>query len=157
MIYTTLANKILQLITGKSNSITGTGKCYLGLSSTTPNDNGGNFTEPSAATYPSYARIQLNIKEAMAYTDMFGTVAAGAVSNDKEFVSPECKEDGGWPTFTHFGIFDTPTGGTPLAGDVLRDPDGVAGADGLLPEKSMTVAKNQVAVFRIGTVQLTLK
>lgn len=157
MISTPEANKILQLFTGKIKSITGTGKCYLGLSSTTPTAAGGNFTEPAPATYPSYARVQLNINEAMTYTDLWGAVADGIVTNAKEITTAECKETGGWPTFTHFGIFDAETGGTPKMWDLLTDPDGEPDEDGVYPAKELTVGLNHVGVFRIGTLRLTLK
>lgn len=156
MITTPNANLIWQLYTGKIKSISGTGKCYLGFSSTTPNDDGSNFTEPDSSTYPSYSRIQLNIYEAMTYTDKWGTVSNGAVSNAEEIVSSECQETDGWPEFTHFGIFGAETGGTPLAFDLLTDPDGEADEDGKYPAKTLTVAQNNVAVFRIGALQLKL-
>ena len=150
------ANKIWELYTGKSTQITGTGKCYLGFSSTKPNADGSNFTEPDPAIYPSYARIQMNINEAMEWTDIWGAVAEGKVANAKEFTSTECKEEDGWPTFTHFGIFGQEEGGVPLATDFLTDPDGEPDENGIYPAKSLTVAKNHVAVFRVGTLQLKL-
>lgn len=174
MIHTAFANKCLQLATAKATFdesreqciITGTGFCYLGLSATEAdsegnrviNADGSNFNEPDATTYPSYERIQMSVAEALEYTDVWGTVANGVVSNIKEFTSRECTEDSGWPEFYHFGIFEDKTGGYPLMSGVLRDPDGEADAEtGLLPEKSLTVAKNRVAVFRAGMLQLTLK
>lgn len=157
MIHTHFANKILQFATAKVVNLEGTGKCYLGFSSTTPNTDGSNFTEPSSASYPSYERIQLSIAEALEWTDKWGSVANGVVSNAEEFTSRECLEEGGWPEFTHFGLFDCKTGGTPLVSDLLRDPDGEIDAEtGLYPEKSLTVALNKVAVFRAGTLQLTI-
>ena len=156
MITTSYSDKIWELFTGKTRNITGTGKCYLGFSTTVPNNDGSNFSEPDPSTYPSYARIQLNINEAMAYTDLWGDVADGMVSNAKEFTSAECKEEGGWETFTHFGIFDCPTGGVPVAFDLLTDPDGTPDADGRYPAKTLTVECNHVAVFRIGALQLKL-
>lgn len=157
MIVTPQANKVLELYTGKIKSITGTGLCYIGFSSTTPNDDGSNFTEPSPVAYPSYRRELLNVKEGMPYADYFTDVVNGAVSNAKEFCSAECKESGGWPTFTHFGLFDAETGGNMLAFDLLRDPEGVPDSNGLYPAKALTVTLNHVAVFRIGTLQLSLK
>ncbi len=156
MITTANRNKIWQLYTGKIKNIAGTGKCYLGFSTTTPTASGSNFSEPSKATNPSYARVQLNINDAMEYTDKFGTVSEGAVSNSKEITTPECKEEAGWGTFTHFGIFDVETGGTPLAFDLLTDPDGEPDEDGRYPAKPLTIEVNHVGVFRIGTLQLKL-
>lgn len=158
MIHTTFANKCLQLATAKITSISGAGLCYLGFSSTAPMKSGSNFTEPSSATYPSYERIQLAVTSALTYTDMWGAISNGVVANAKEFVSRECTEENGWPTFSHFGIFDCKTGGTPIISGVLRDPSGTPDATtGLLPEKTMKVDKGEVAVFREGTLQLTFE
>ena len=173
MIHTYLANKVLQLITAKAPysentglcSITGTGFCYLGLSATEPDAegkrvlkaDGSNFNEPDPILYPSYERIQVSVAEALNYTDKFGDVANGTVSNAQEFTSRECLEEGGYPTFYHFGLFDSKTGGNLMVSDVLRDPDGVPDENGLYPEKELTVAKGKVAVFRAGALQLTLK
>lgn len=155
MLHTTYANKFLQLATAKVKTLTFTGKCYLGLSSTAPNQDGSNFTEP---TDSCYERIQLSITEALNYTDVFGTVANGIVQNTKEFTSREWTVEGGSPTFSHFGIFDAPTGGTPIFSDPMRDPDGTPDeTTGLYPETTMTIDYGKCAVFRAGMLQLTLK
>ena len=157
MIYTPFANKIMQLIAAKSKTLSGTGFCYLGFSSTTPNDDGSNFTEPDASTYPSYERIQLNVYTAMPYADVFGTVADGMVTNAAEFTTKKCQEEGGWPAFTHFGIFDSETATTPIAGDWITDPDGEVDEDGNYPHKTLTVPYGEVAIFEAGTLRLGLK
>lgn len=157
MIHTSFANEVLKLATAKVAKLEGTGKCYLGFSTTAPNKDGSNFNEPDPTIYPSYERIQLSIAEALEYTDKWGTVADGVVSNTEEFTSRECMEEGGWPEFSHFGIFNCKTGGTPIASDVLRDPDGEIDAEtGLYPEKTLVVGFERVAVFREGTLQLRL-
>lgn len=158
MIFNYLANKCLTLATAKADEITGTGKCYLGLSTTAPKADGTNITEPNPEQYPSYERIQMSIRTALAYTDKWGEINNGVVSNAQEFTSRECLEAGGWPTFSHFIIYDSQTGGNALMGDVLRDPDGTPDeTTGLYPEKTLTVAMGKVAVFRAGTLQLQLK
>lgn len=159
MISVALANDILKLITAKATKLatTGSGLCYLGFSSEDPGTSGANFTEPASATYPSYARIQLNVNEAMQYTDKWGTVADKKVSLLEEITSSECLEDGGWPTFTHFGIFNGKTGGTLLAWDLLTDPDGEPDEDGQYPAKTLKVNKGEVAVFRTDSLMLTFK
>lgn len=153
MINVNLRNDLLSLITGKSKSITGSGFCYLGLSTSTPNADGSNFKEPTAA---SYARVQLNVNSAMQYTDVFGIVSDGTVTNVEEICTHECLEEEGWGEFTHFGIFGQETGGTPLAFDLLTDPDGEPDENGVYPAKTLTITKNKVAVFRKGTLQLKL-
>ena len=162
MITTSFRNKILRLMTAQEKKIETSGKCYLGFSTTTPNEAGGNFTEPSAAANPSYKRVQLNINvdssgTVMTYTNLWGEVSDGAVSNAKEISTPECREADGWGTFTHFGIFETETGGTPILFDLLTDPDGSPDEDGIYPAKPLTVTEGHVATFAIGSLRLMLK
>lgn len=163
MISVELANKILNFIIGHSASLgSNSGECFLGFSTKDPGSSGSNFSEPSTSQYPSYARIQLNIEKASEYTNKWGTVSNKEVSLAEEIVSPECLENGGWPTFTHFGIFNTKTVGsapatTLLAWDLLTDPDGTPDSYGQYPAKPLTVGKNEVAVFRTGSLKLTFK
>ena len=161
MISVELANDILSFITAKSKSLsnTGSGACYLGFSSEDPGADGKNFTEPNKATYPSYARIQLNINSAQEYTDEWGPVDNKSVELLNEIVSAECLEESGWPTFTHFGIFNSkePHSGTLLAWDLLTDPDGSPDENGQYPAKTLSVGLNEVAVFRTGSLKLSFK
>lgn len=154
MIHTYLANEILNLAAAQITHISGTGECYLGFSSSAPNADGSNFSEPASS---SYERIRLAVTEALKYTNKWTAVKNGTVSNIEEFTSRECLDAGGWPEFTHFGIFDAKEGGHLLFSDLLRDPDGEIDPEtGLYPVKTMKVNKNEVAVFREGMLQLTL-
>lgn len=159
MINVSIANSLLEYFTAKTStfSLSGGGECYLGFSSSTPANDGSGFTEPDSATYPSYERIQLHILKATEYTNVFGEVKNGEVTNELEFTTRECQEESGWPTFTHFGIFLNKEGGSPVAWDWLTDPDGVEDENGNYPKKSLTVAVNNVAVFRKGTLRLKFK
>lgn len=163
MISVDLANKMLNYIIGFSADLkTSTGKCYLGFSTKDPGEDGAAFSEPSTTAYPSYARIQLNITAAAEYTNKWGPVANKEVSLAEEIVSPECLEEGGWPTFTHFGIFNEKNVGsvnatTLLAWDLLTDPEGVPDENGQYPAKPLTVKKNEVAVFRTDSLKLMFK
>ena len=161
MVFDNFANKCLSLIAAKSDSIIGTGKCYLGFSTTVPNSDGTNIAEPAQSDYPSYKRIKLNTSGSL---DKWGSVDNGIVSNMYELVSNEAlegedgDENNGWPEFVWFVIFDDETEGNPLVGDVLRDPNGIVDdVTGLLPEQKLKVNKNRVAVFQANTLQLTLK
>lgn len=164
MISTNLANNILKYITAKEKNIpdSGAGLCYLGFSTQDPGADGSGFKEPGAAVYPSYARIQLNVYSAKEYTDQWDDVKDKSVELKYEIVSSECLEEGGWPTFTHFGIFNSKTVGsnnstTLLAWDLLTDPDGTPDEYGQYPAKTLKVNKNEVAVFRTGSLKLTFK
>lgn len=157
MIYTPYVNQIINLIAAKTKTMTGSGFCYLGFSSTTPNDDGSNFTEPDATTYPSYARIQLNVYSAMPYADVFGTAADGRISNIKELVTTQCKEESGWPDLTHWGIFTTETASTPILGDWICDPEGEVDDEGNYPHKTLTVPYKEVGIIGAGAVIIGVK
>lgn len=163
MISVKLANTILNYIIGFTSSLgSSSGQCFLGFSTQDPGDDGSAFAEPDPAAYPSYARIQLNIASASEYTNKWGTVANKQVSLLEEIVSSECLEEGGWPTFTHFGIFNEKAVGssnstTLLAWDLLTDPDGEPDEYGQYPAKPLTVGLNEVAVFRTDSLKLTFK
>lgn len=74
---------------------------YIGLSSTAPNADGGNVTEPSANA--SYARVKL---------ETLGEPTDGVITNTAAIFFQESTED--WGTMTHVVIFDGPTGGNLL-------------------------------------------
>lgn len=80
---------------------------YLGLSTTTPNDDGTGFTEPSGG---SYARVAVtnNTTNFPAATLVLGTTTKtnGAAFT---FVNPT----GNWGLITHYGWFTAASGGTP--------------------------------------------
>lgn len=150
MITTTNANNILRLYFGQATAITGSGKCYLGLSTTTPAADGSNFTEPATST--GYARVQINIKEAEQYTNLMGTPESGAITNIKEITFPEAISEGGFGTVTHFGVFGEKTGGIPLYVHALTAPN--PDATGSYPAQPVNVDKGEVLLFRQGALSL---
>lgn len=97
---------------------------YIGLSTSTPNDAGGNFTEPSGNNYSRLATTAAD----------WSAASAGAKTNSAAFEMPEAS--GSWGTITHVGLFEASSGGTPIlwaalaasraitTGDVLRIPAG---------------------------------
>ena len=169
MITTYLADQILNLIIAKSGGVSTeysgtttnpTFECWLGFSTTAPNIDGTNFTEPDTTACPSYGRVRLHVNEtggdSSKWTNKWGTVANATVENIDEVVTNECLEDDGWGEFTHFGIFTKEKGGTLLAYDLLTDPDGIPDENGRYPAKTLVMEKNHVAVFRAGTLKLSL-
>ena len=68
---------------------------YIGLSTTAPDENGGNVTEPSKAA--GYSRKQLN---------MMGAASDGQIENLEIIFMGESLGDG-WGTVTHFFISKT--------------------------------------------------
>lgn len=105
------------------------GQLYVGLSSTAPARDGTGFTEPSDSVY---TRVGL--------TGM-GAPADGAVTNTAQIDFPESAAD--WGVMTHFGIFDSQTGGNLLMYGVLSP--------------SRTVEEATVMSFKAGTLELSMR
>lgn len=83
------------------------GTWYVGLSLTTPNDDGTNFTEPSGG---SYARKAVT-NNTTNFPDAVTTSGVTTKTNGAKitFNNPTAT----WGLVTHYGIFTTSTGGTP--------------------------------------------
>lgn len=105
---------------------------WLGLSTTTPSDDGTNFTEPSGNGYarPPFANNKTT----------WTTAAAGALSNAIEMAFAAAT--GPWGTCTYFGIFDAVTGGNLLAYGILGTPK--------------TIDDGDTPKFAIGDLDITL-
>lgn len=71
---------------------------YIGFSTTTPTDAGGNFTEPSGNNYSRIATTAADWSAAS------GTAPA-VKTNTAALTTPVAS--GSWGTLTHFGIFDS--------------------------------------------------
>lgn len=118
---------VLNHVMGKG-TLTPNASNYVGLSSTTPTDAGGTFTEPSAG---AYARVQTA-----------GTSATGAAWNTATGTAPAYVDNSGVITFpvasadwasaanlTHFGIFTASTAGTLQIWGALTTPKPVLNGD----------------------------
>lgn len=82
----------------RNQSVTQPTTVYLGLSSTTPTEAGGNFTEPSGN---GYARQAVT----------WGAPSAGVSTNTNAITfGPNTGSD--WGTMTYLGLFFASTGGT---------------------------------------------
>lgn len=77
-------------------------KVYLGLSSSEPDIDGTNVTEPS--TLSGYSRIEL--------TEKLGEPNNGVISNTADISFPESSAS--WGTITHFVIYDSESDGNLL-------------------------------------------
>lgn len=111
---------------------------HIGLSTTTPGEDGTNFTEQGASN--GYVRISTVAGEWGPATN----ADPSSKSNTTELTFPQATGD--WLTgtdFTHFGIFDATTGGNLLAFGVL----GVA----------KPVLDGDTAKFPIGDLDITLQ
>jgi len=116
---------------------------YLGLSTTTPNADGSNFTEPvipDGAVNDEGVKITVNEYERVSLEGKVGS-ASNAIIRNTAIVFFNESEHYGWGKITHFGIFTSKTGGTPIY-------------VGELPE--LEVPKNYVTIFRVGKLQIGL-
>lgn len=111
--------------------------CYIALSTTAPNADGTNFTEPSSAS--GYARSIIGLSGTTA-TQVMSVPSAGASSNTSIIFFPEATAS--WGTVTHFGLYSSATGGNLVLYGTLTNP--------------IAVAANYVPLFRVGNFSLTL-
>lgn len=96
---------------------------HIGLSSTTPTEAGGNFTEPSGG---AYARVSTVAADWAAAT---GTApATKATSTTKTFPTATADWVAG-ADLTHFGLFDASTAGNLLCWGVLGTAKPVLNGD----------------------------
>lgn len=103
------------IFAGQSTPAVGT--LYLALSSTTPNDDGTNFTEPVEASYARAAVLANNTN--------FPAASAGSIKNGGVAISfPKALEAWTGP-LTHFGIFDASSGGNLLAYGALTSSQSI--------------------------------
>ena len=84
------------------------GTIHVALSTTTPTDAGGNFTEPSGN---GYARVA-------AAAAVWDAAASGSKDNGSAITFPQAS-GGNWGTVTHFGIYDALTSGNLLGTGAL--------------------------------------
>ena len=117
-----LRNKILDSLTGRAkNTQIGAGASYLALSSTAPSYNASGeitgITEPTAA---GYTRRLLGLSDQSATLEM-SSASNGKTANADEIHFDQIPADGsGWgANATHWAIYSTKTGGTPIAAGAL--------------------------------------
>ena len=111
------------------------GTLYLGLSSTTPTDAGGNFTEPSGGAYDRVDVVN--------NATNFPGASGGAKANGAEFTFAQATADWvGGANLTHFGFFDANVAGALICWGALTVPKPVLNGD--------------TARFPIGDLDITL-
>lgn len=125
---------------------TGTNKTYyyIGLSTTTPNPDGSNFTEPSipdGTTDDEGNTITVNEYQRVSLDGPMGAASNAIIKNTAIIFFNEA-EHYGWGTITHFGIFTSKTGGTPIFYGELSS--------------SVQIPKNYIPIFRAGKLQVGL-
>jgi hypothetical protein len=89
---------------------------YLGISTTIPNDDGTNFTEPVGG---AYARVALT-NNATNFPAAVTTSGRTTKSNGAKFTFPNPTAN--WGTASHYGFFTALSGGTVQYHNVLDTP-----------------------------------
>lgn len=132
-----LASNVLDQLFG-AVVYTPSGTLYVGLSDSTPNEDGTNFTEPASAS--GYARVSVTNNKTNWST---ATVAdPSTVVNKTAVTFGEASGAWGSGNITYFGVFDSLTGGNLLAAGALTVPK--------------TITTNDTASFASGSITLTL-
>lgn len=126
-----LENKLLDHAFGGSD-YTRAATLYIGLSTTTITDAGGNITEPSGN---NYSRVSVTNN-----STNFPAASGGAKSNGTAITFPQAS--GSWGTVTDFFISDASSGGNILGYGALTTSKAVTNGD--------TVS------FAIGDLDITL-
>lgn len=141
-----IRNQIVNDFVGRGQSFLGASK-YIGLSSTAPNINGGNITEPTTG---GYARVLIGAYGQSASYRMSAAVDGESVST-QEIYFPESTDSWGAP-LTHYVLFNNQTAsGTSniLAFGTLKDEEGA--------DTSITVVSaNRVVLFRPGEFKISM-
>jgi hypothetical protein len=96
---------------------------YLGLSQTTPAQDGSNVTEPSGS---NYSRVSISNSD---HTN-WGTSTVSTLSNLTSFTFPA--STGSWGTVTFVVLYDAPTGGNLWFFDVLTPSRSIAASTTVL-------------------------
>lgn len=138
MIKQSIANDILKLLFAQLDKLDILpNTCYIGLSTTEPDSNGGNFTEPSVDN--GYKRYLLGQRSA-SLTWKMSTPENGGIYNSETLFFPKATSD--WGSVTHFGLFSSVSGGTPVFWGPLIEP--------------VSVLENYVAIFSPEQFKITL-
>ena len=139
MITQLTANSILNAFFGRSQYPSLAPTCYIGLSTTTPDASGNNFTEPAEDT--GYAKVFIGTYS-QSNTQLMSPASAGTISNTNNIIFfPEATSS--WGTITHFGIFSSKTATTPIMWGALTS--------------SISVPSGYIPIFRAGALNVSLQ
>lgn len=116
MITNYLGNNVLDLLTGRINSVSAS-VIYGALSTTEPSPDGTNITEPVGN---NYKRVYIGNSGLQEIARKFPAASNRSVTNDDTIFFD--KATGSWGTCTYFVLFDAATGGHALAYGALTNP-----------------------------------
>lgn len=126
--------KILNALTGKTESAKIASTCLIGLGTTTDSS----FVEPDKAY--GYSRTLIGDWQSKD-SQLMGEPSGGNIKNSKIIYLPEATQS--WGTVTHFALFDSATSETPILVGELKT--------------AIEISAGYVPVFRAGTLSLTIK
>ena len=139
MITVSTANSILNAFFGRSQNVSLASTCYIGLSTTTPDSSGSNFTEPDSTT--GYSKVLIGNYN-QSNTQLMDAASGGTISNTSNIIFfPEATAS--WGTITHFGIFTSKSATTPIMWGALST--------------SISVPSGYIPIFRAGALNVTLQ
>lgn len=156
MIVRSQANKFLEQLFHETGS--NPDYYYIGLHSytknhRTPKPDGSHFDEPELPAGPFYdedgkeVEVKTNEYQRVNLKDIIGTASDGMVKNDEIIFFNEA-EHYPWGRITHFGIFTSADGGTPIFwGQLAPNSDGTVGVN---------VNQYYIPIFRAGKLQVGL-
>lgn len=131
---------ILNQLCGKSQSSMAS-SAYLALSQTAPNSAGGGITEPVGNGYERAMLGMYNGTKHMGEPVHDATAGKTTISNISEIHFNEAT--GSWGTLTHFAIYSSKTGGTPLYVGQLNT--------------SLTPVENNVVIIKVGDLKISIE
>jgi len=128
-----LENAALDAMLGSSATLLG-GSLEVALSTTTPNDDGTNFTEPSGY---GYARVPVTNNDAN------WPAASGGEKKNANTITFPTASGGSWGTVTHWGILD---GGNVKIFGIIDDGAGGAAPRTILDGDQFLFLANQLRI-----------
>lgn len=131
---------ILNQLCGKTTSSMAS-SAYLALSQTAPTAEGGGVTEPVGNGYQRALLGESSGTKHMGTPEYDATAGKTTISNTSEIHFNEAT--GSWGTLTHFAIYGSKTGGTPLYVGQLNT--------------SLTPVENNVVIIKVGDLRISIE
>lgn len=135
-----LENTVLNLVFG-GTAFSPSGNLYLGFSTTTPAEDGTNFTEPSPTGGYQRAIVGNNKSAATGWTTASQLGTSGELRNNGVITFGVAS--GGWGTLTHYGLFDQPGNGS---GNMYTMAAISGGSVTVAPNTTLSVASGQLSI-----------
>lgn len=110
------ATEILNYVLAKTATLNAPSAVYIGLCTNDPEADSGTFNELSGG---GYARVLISQK-GQAYPDVINIASNRAITNGKQINWTKATQD--WPDAKGFGLFSSPSDGSPFFYGKLEEP-----------------------------------